>query len=410
MLDASLAVRSLGLDPIFLEHARLNADMIAAVRRHAPNEETLRRTLLPMTVRDLPIVADVSAVVASLPAPPDPVAFVQIVCGEREMPPALHDWIVAHPTPHAYGTAATILRAAEQSDAIAARCAALAQALADWSREETDALLAALPDDTHAALHPNADALTAALAHPDRRDAFRQALDALDALPSSAALPARHALDALAQTKTPSDQRHAGEILALATVLRNHGRIFADIAGALRHDKRAALLPHWDDPCVGSSLETLAVADPLASYHVAHALHANDPAAARDALATAPLDKMPGIWRLLPDTIRSAILGDRDALLRDVAAPGRADALAQALRGWNADDPLPLLALRMLIDADAEWRAWGATLLAQQPDVATALLPLLRDDVHTALMSNPVIAFADADLPPPSASARRRRR
>jgi hypothetical protein len=78
-----LAVRSLGLDPIFLEHARLNADMIAAVRRHAPNEETLRRTLLPMAVRDLPIVADVSDVVAALPAPPDPVAFVQIACAEQ---------------------------------------------------------------------------------------------------------------------------------------------------------------------------------------------------------------------------------------------------------------------------------------------------------------------------------------
>jgi hypothetical protein len=84
MLDASLAVRSLGLDPIFLERARLNADMIAAVRRHAPNEETLRRTLLPMAVRDLPIVADVSDVVAALPAPPDPVAFVQIACAEED--------------------------------------------------------------------------------------------------------------------------------------------------------------------------------------------------------------------------------------------------------------------------------------------------------------------------------------
>jgi len=90
MLDASLAVRSPGPDPIFLEHARLNADMIATVRRHAPNEETLRRTLLPMTVRDLPIVADVSAVVASLPAPPDPVAFVQIACAQQwKIPPAL---------------------------------------------------------------------------------------------------------------------------------------------------------------------------------------------------------------------------------------------------------------------------------------------------------------------------------
>ena len=410
-----LAVRSLGPDPTFLARAYLNADVIAAVRCHFHDDGDLRHTLLPVAVRDLPLIA-VPDIVGALLPPPDPVAFVQIVCGEREMPPALHDWIVAHPMLHAYGTAATILRAAEQSDAIAARCAALAQALADWSWEETDALLAALPDDTHAALHPNADALTAALAHPDRRDAFRQALDALDALPSSAALPARHALDALAQTKTPSDQRHAGEILALATVLRNHGRIFADIAGALRHDKRAALLPHWDDPYVGSSLETLAVADPLASYHVAHALHANDPATARDALATAPLDKMPGIWRLLPDTIRSAILGDGDALLTDVAAPGRADALAQTLQAWNADDPLALLALRMLIENDEARRARGAAILAQQPDMAASLLLLLREDLRAVLVRDPRIAVAGADLPPPSSPApapmlpRRRRR
>jgi hypothetical protein len=114
------------------------------------------------------------------------------------------------------------------------------------------------------------------------------------------------------------------------------------------------------------------------------------------------------VWNLLPETLRHAVLGDENALLADVAAPERADDLAQALRAEN--NPLPLLALRMLIDDDAERREQGMTILAQQPDRAAALLLLLRDDVHTALMSNPVIAFADADLPPPSASARRRRR
>jgi hypothetical protein len=125
-----------------------------------------------------------------------------------------------------------------------ARCAALAQALADWSREETDALLAALPDDAHAALHPNADALTDALAHPDRRNAFRQALDALDALPPSAALPARHALDALAQVPDLAFRRHAGE--GLATVLCRHGRIVAAIAVTLNDKARSAVLSRRD--------------------------------------------------------------------------------------------------------------------------------------------------------------------
>jgi hypothetical protein len=402
MSDASLAVRSLGPDPTFLAHTHLNDGLTAAVRSHVADAHAARGALLSVAVRDLPITA-LPAVIAALPPPSDPVAFVQIAGRRREMPPALRDWITAHPTPRSCSTAMTLLHIAEQRGIPIDRCAALAQALADWSREETDALLAALPDDTHAALHPNADALTAALSHPDRRDAFRQALDALDALPSSAALPARHALDALAQTKTPSDQRHAGEILAQA--LRNHGRIFTDIAGALRHDKRAALLPHWDDPYVGSSLETLAVADPLVAHHMAHALHANDPATARDALATAPLDKMPGIWRLLPDTIRSAIPGDRDALLCDVAAPGRADALAQTLQAWNADDPLALLALRMLIENDDARRARGAAILAQQPDMAASLLPLLREDLRAVLVRDPRIAVAGADLPPLSSPA-----
>jgi hypothetical protein len=70
--------------------------------------------------------------------------------------------------------------------------------------------------------------------------------------------------------------------------------------------------------------------------------------------------------------------GDRDALLHDallhnVAVPGRVDVLAQILRRWDADDMRSLLALRMLIDDDAERRAWGAAALAQHPDMAAAL-------------------------------------
>jgi len=231
MLDASLAVRSPGPDPIFLEHARLNADMIAAVRRHTPNEETLRRTLLPMTVRDLPIVADVSAVVAALPAPPDPVAFVQIACAQQwEIPPALRDWIVTHPAPQAHGAAVTVMHAAVQCGGSIKRRRAPAHAPAGWSWEETNALLAALPKNARAVLRSNTNMPANAPTHPDRQDAFRQALNALAALPLAAALPARHALDAPAQTAWRSGRRHAGEIPA--TVLRSHGRIFADIVGA----------------------------------------------------------------------------------------------------------------------------------------------------------------------------------
>jgi len=401
---AVLAVRSLGPDPAFLAHTCLNDDVIAAVRRSTRDDNDLRHTLLPVAVRDLPIAA-LPVVVAALPPPSDPVAFIQIAGGSPTMPPALRAWITAHPTPQAMAAASTVLRAAARlaTDPVADRCAALAAALAGWSREETGALLAALPDDAHAALRPDSNALACALARPDRRDAFRQALDALAALPPSAALPSLHALDALAQAPNLAFRRQAGASLAQA--LRNHGRIFADIVGALNDDARFAVLPRRGHPHDEAALFPLAVADPLVAHHLAHALWAGDMPAALDALAATPLDKMPGIWRLLPDTIRSAILGDGDALLTDVAAPGRADALAQTLQAWNADDPLALLALRMLIENDEARRARGAAILAQQPDMAASLLLLLREDLRALLVRDPRIAVAGADLPPPSSFA-----
>ena len=135
-----------------------------------------------------------------------------------------------------------------------------------------------------------------------------------------------------------------------------------------------------------------------------------------DALAAAPAEEIMRIWRLMPEALQSAVLGDRDALASVAAAPGDADALAQTLRACSADDTLPLLALRMLIEDDERRRARGAAILAQRPDLAAALLPLLRNNVRAALESVPAIAFAGADLPPPhdlapvSMQAQRRRR
>ena len=415
MKDAHLAVRSLGPDPAFLAGGYCSNELVAAVRRHIRDDRTQRHTLLPIAVRDLPPDA-VPAVVAALPAPPDPIAFVHIAGRRREMPPALHDWIVAHPTPQVMAAASTVLRAAARlaTDPVAARCAALAAALADWSREETDALLAALPDDAHAALRPDSDALVNALAHPNRRDAFRQALDSLDALPPSVAIPALHTLDALMQATTPSVRRYAGE--GLAQALRAHGGRFLAIVDALADAQRKAILPPLRSAPHSAAIRTLASADPPVAHRLAHALRDGNAAVVLDALADSSLEKTLHLWRLLPDTIRSAILGDGDTLLADVAAPGRADSLAQTLRGWNADDPLPLLALRMLIDDDEARRARGAALLARRPDVAAAILPLLCEDLHMLLEHDPRIAIAGADLPPLSSPAptpmlfRRRRR
>jgi len=66
----------------------------------------------------------------------------------------------------------------------------------------------------------------------------------------------------------------------------------------------------------------------------------------------------------------------------------------------------------MLIEENEFVRDWGAATLARHPDMAAALLPLLREELHMALVRHPCITFASADLPLPcpSASARRRQR
>jgi hypothetical protein len=420
--DAHLAVWSPGHDATFLERADLDDALIAAVRRHLRDDAAVQWTLLPIAMRDLPLAA-ISSIVAALSPPPDPVAFVQIAGCRRNLPPALRAWITAHPIAQTTAAAVTVLRVGRRFGvgSVDTRCAALARAFAGWSSEEATALLAALPKDARAALRPNANALANALAHPDRRNAFRQALDTITALSPSVAIPARHALNELAKvskslTKNSNSkylpllryQQRAGEELARA--LRNHGRIFADIVGALNDDARFIVLPRLDHLHDEATLEPLAIADPLVAHRLAHALWDGDMTAAIDALMNAPFDALARIWRLLPEDLQQFVLGDRDALLREVAAPGHADALAQRLQAWEADDPPSLLALRMLIDNDEARRARGAAILAQHPNMAASLLPLLHDDVRTALEAVPTIAVAGADLPQPSMSVRRRRR
>jgi hypothetical protein len=412
-LDTHLAVRSLGLDPAFLARAELNDSLVTAVRRHLHDDAAVQRTLLPIAVRSL-LPAEISDVVAALPMPIDPVAFVQIASGAREMPLALRDWITAHPTPHACRTATTALHAALRSIAtpVAARCAALAAAFAGWSSEDATALLAALPDDVRTALHPGANALADALAHPDRRNTFRQALGALAALPPSAALPALLALGALAAAYHVSAQQDAGK--GVAQALRSSGSCFLALVDTLTDASRTAILPLPRSASHAAAVRAIAAADPLVAHHLAHALRFRNPTAALDALTEAPFDALTRIWRLLPKALQQFVLGDRDALLHNVAAPGCGDDLAQALQAWGADDPLPLLALRMLIGDSEERRAWGISALAQRPDVAAALLPLMHADARMLLERDSRIAIAGSDLPPPRspmpAPVRRRRR
>jgi len=399
-----LAVRSLGIDPSFLIPADLNDALIAAIHAHTLDYDAVRWALLPVVIRDLPIDT-FPALIAALPPPPDPIAFVQIVGRHRDMPLALRDWITAHPTPHAFVAAMTVLRVASRSrtDSVAACCQALAATFAGWSSEETTALLATLPNNILAVLRPNTDVLANALAHPDRRDAFCQTLDALVALPPSAALPALHALNAMTAKRRPMQRQAACDELAIA--MQEHGGLFLDLIESCTDDVIAAALPGAVD------MRVLAASNPLLARRLGYAMHTNDFIAARNTLVQTPLPVVATIWHRLPDAFRRTVLGDLRALAMDAAASGCTNVLAETLAEQDADDPLFLLALRLLTDVDPTRQAQGVAFLAERTAAVVAIISLLRADLQTLLERDPRIAVVIADLPPtkgtPPAAQRR---
>jgi hypothetical protein len=89
-------------------------------------------------------------------------------------------------------------------------------------------------------------------------------------------------------------------------------------------------------------------------------LQESEPATTLDALETAGEQDVRRLKRFMSDALQRTIPGDIDTLASAAVAPERADHLAQALQDWSACAPLPLLALRMLIDdnPDGSARAW----------------------------------------------------
>ena len=241
-------------------------------------------------------------------------------------------------------------------------------------------------------------------AHPNRRNAFRRATNAPATLPPSVAIPVRYALSVLATDDDRARRRSAREGFAIAA--RGHGPLVLDILESCTSDVRAAMLPGAVEG------RSLAVSDPPVAHDLAYALQDGDADVAPDAPAAAE-EEMTRIWRLMPEALQSAVPGDRDAL---ASAPPRRAARtpAQTLRSCPADDTLPLPALRMLIEDGERRRARGAAIPTQRPDLASALLPLLRKDLHALLACDPRIVVAIADLPlspsTPMSGAWRRRR
>jgi hypothetical protein len=336
--SAILAVRSIGHDPMLMAASTLNDDLIAAIRRHPDNDAAVTQTLLPAVIRNLPAAA-VPAVMTALP-PPDSVTFIQIASGAQTIPPKLHDWLDAHPTPQERIAAITVLRAVArlEHDTPADRCAALAAAFDGWSPGAIAALLAALPKDARTTLLPNPDTLAQQLAHAGQQATLTRALKTLIDIPPSAALTAFYALDALAQAYGSFEQQDAGA--GLATALRDHGDCFTAIVSALSPDVRAAVLPSPDDPQVGSALHAIAAVDPLIAHHLAHTLETGNPTAVLSVMAASP-EKTQRIWQYLSHTLRRVAIGDPDMLGGTAATTlERANDLAQALRAWEVDSSL----------------------------------------------------------------------
>jgi len=261
--------------------------------------------------------------------------FPQIAGGATDAPPALRDRITAHPTPQMLVGAVTMLllnasSRMRRSTSLPSRCTMMMSAFAGWSSKEATTLLTALPEDARTAITPDPDIPAQRLARPKRQDSFRQALDALTALPLSVAIPALHVPGELTRALLPSDQRQASACLAQA--LRAHDDCFLAIIDALADPPRTTILPLPRSAIHAAALRTFAAADPLAVHHLASALRSRTPTAALDALMDAPFDALARIWQLLPEDFQQAMLGDKDALLRDVTAPGRAGALVQILQ------------------------------------------------------------------------------
>jgi len=81
-------------------------------RRHLCGDSAVQRKISPVAVRDLPVTAVFAAIAALSVAPPNPVAFVQIVGGAENVPQALRDGIVTNLTPPALVASTPTLRAA----------------------------------------------------------------------------------------------------------------------------------------------------------------------------------------------------------------------------------------------------------------------------------------------------------
>jgi len=375
--ESHLAVRSLGLRAAILARATLDDALVRAARRHARDERALRWALLPVALGSVGFVAPAAAhaLIAALPLPPDPGAFF-CIAGKRDDPDVRAPARSALRAPDDLALAIVMQRTTDDDTTMNARCTALRHALRGRARTDMEPIMPLLTDDARAVLMPDPDALVARLAHPDRRDALRQALDRLARFPPEVAVPTCVALTQV----TPRDAPVAAD--ALADALQAHGDLFLELADALTDDLRAAVLPLPEDAALADALRGLAQDDPVTARRLAHAFHTSSWRDALLALLHAPQTHAAAVWQAFDDDAQRAI----GAVIG--AAPSDAAPLA-------VHDSIAALALTALQSEHDDLRNAGHAALIARPDLVRAFWDRLSPDVQHILARRPTFA----DLP-----------
>lgn len=391
--NAHLAIRSIGPRTDILARALMSDACVRAVRAHIADLHAVRRTLLPVAMRVAPL-SSVPTLMDACPDPPDDAgAFLRIASACVFAVPMESSCESLLRTPADLAAAIVIRRVASYDGALPDRCDALRSAFRMRTREERDRLLSLLPSRVRVTILPDPQTIIRSLAHPDRRDAMRHALDRIHDLPSHIAVPALHAIQSL------HSPYRMWALEALASTLRTHGALVADIIAACADAVRNDLFPPPGSPALTTALWDALAADPLVAHRLARAIRDRSWRHIRSALCALPPVHADSVAAALPDDIRSSLLDGAAACITDMITDhAHIDAMRSLLRRFAATNMVASLALASLTSDDPDEHARGRDVLRAFPQFARLFLPLLRPDVQATLRSCVDLRVFVADL------------
>ena len=396
-----LAVRSLGARPPILATANgLDDPLVAMARLHAADESDLRTILFPVALQHAPI-ADIAPILASMPEiPGDPVATLATACrsiATTDASEPARRWLAR---PDHLAAAMVIQRCVDAESAtipIHERTAALASVMQRRTHADLEALRACLPATTRAHLRLVPDArIVARQAAPGHVHALLHALRAIAALPADAALPAFLAFIEVDRARNHHAQREAAS--ALMHALRRHGDLALSIVDALIPAIRAILLPPADSAPLADALRDLMRVDPWIAHRLAHALRTSQWTDIASILLETPPDHARAVWRAFPADVRTAILDHASVAASVCIDPRHVREATAQWRRLAAHVPLSAIALASLAMTAPDIPLPIIATLSVHADALRTMLPLLRDDVRSALLTHPAMELAIADM------------